>query len=234
MKLFPFSLRDKASYWFKTIGKPIGTWPELRREFLQKFFPIGRTNAMRRAITTFSQGAGEKLHESWDRFHDLLRKCPHHGIPRWHLAQIFYHGLDDTHRYLADASSGGNFLAKDENSAFELFESLAENSMNAASMNQFQRPGQQRVGVHEAHTDSIRADMDIIIKQLDRMNLIEKKIDQISQGQSDLSSVTARSSYAPRAPPARVNLLTRDAPSPYLRDPAYQDPINNPDLTPYN
>jgi hypothetical protein len=52
--------------------------------------------------------------------------------------------------------------------------------MNAASMNQFQQLGQQRVGVHEAHTESIRTDMDIIVKQLDRINLIEKKIDQIS------------------------------------------------------
>ena len=96
---------------------------------------------MRCTITTFAQGLGEKLHDAWDRFHDLLRKCPHHGVPKWHLAQVFYHGLDDTHQYLADASSGGNFLAKDENSAFELFESLVENSMSATSVNQFWRLG---------------------------------------------------------------------------------------------
>ena len=44
---FPFSLKDKAYHWLKTLGTPIATWNELRQIFLRKFFPIGRTNALR-------------------------------------------------------------------------------------------------------------------------------------------------------------------------------------------
>jgi len=96
MKMFPFSLRDKASQWLRTLGRTIHSWEEMRTAFLKKFFPIGRTNALRRAITSFTQQNGEQFHEAWERYNDLLRKCPHHGLPKWHIAQIFYYGLNET------------------------------------------------------------------------------------------------------------------------------------------
>ena len=55
LSLFPFSLKDKAKYWLSTIGRPIQTWAEMQHEFLKKFYPIGRTNTMRQAITRFAQ-----------------------------------------------------------------------------------------------------------------------------------------------------------------------------------
>ena len=64
LTLFPFSLKDKAKHWLETIGKPIRLWEEIQREFLKKFYPIGRTNTMRRAITGFTQLPGELIHES--------------------------------------------------------------------------------------------------------------------------------------------------------------------------
>ena len=54
-----------------------------------------------------------------------------------------------------------------------------ENSMNAASMNQFQRPGQQRVNVHNAQAESTRVDMDIITKKLDKVDLLDKKLGEL-------------------------------------------------------
>ena len=134
IKMFPFSLRDKASHWLRTLGRHITTWEELRHAFLKKFFPIGKTNALRRAITTFTLQGGEQFHEAWERFNELLRKCPHHEMPRWQLAQIFYLDLDSNLRNFVDSSCRGNFLNKDEESAFKLFESMSENSLNSASM----------------------------------------------------------------------------------------------------
>ena len=127
MRLFPLSLKDKAAYWFRTIGRPITTWPQLKSAFLKKFFPIGPTNSLRRSITTFHQKSGETFHDSWERFQDLLRSCPHHEIPLWQLVQIFYHGLEDQIRQFVDASCGGNFLNKDAESAYDLFEEMSEN-----------------------------------------------------------------------------------------------------------
>ena len=90
LTLFPFSLKDKAKHWLGTIGRPIRLWEEMQREFLKKFYPIGQTNTMRRAITGFTQLPGELIHESWERLKELLRKCPHHGLSKWQIVQAFY------------------------------------------------------------------------------------------------------------------------------------------------
>ena len=154
MRLFPLSLKDKASHWFRTVGRPITTWPQLKSAFLKKFFPIGRTNALRRSITTFQQKIGEPLHEAWERFQELLRSCPHHEIPQWQLLQIFYHGLEDQLKRFVDASCGGNFLNKDAESAYLLFEEMSENSFNMTSMDTFGRSQNPRHGVPEIDSKS--------------------------------------------------------------------------------
>ena len=64
LTLFPFSLKDKAKHWLGTLGRPIRTCAKMQQEFLKKFYPIGRTNTMRRAITGFTQAPGEQIHES--------------------------------------------------------------------------------------------------------------------------------------------------------------------------
>ena len=64
LTLFPFSLKDKAKYWLGALGKPTGTQAKMQKEFLKKFYPIGRTNTMRRAIIGFTQNVGEQIHEA--------------------------------------------------------------------------------------------------------------------------------------------------------------------------
>ena len=65
MTLFPFSLKDKAKHWLKTLESiRITSWNQMQNEFLKKFFPIGCTNQFRRALTTFSQSEGEQFHET--------------------------------------------------------------------------------------------------------------------------------------------------------------------------
>jgi hypothetical protein len=78
--------------------------------------------------------------------------------------------------------------------------------------------------------------MDIITKKLDKVDLLDKNLDELIWAQPEFSSNSAasRSSYAPQVPPARVNLLTRGASSPSSRDLAYQEPVNNLDLAPSN
>ena len=68
LKLFPFSLRDKAKHWLKTLEpNTITTWVKLQQDFLHKFFPISKTNQIRRAVTNFTQIDGETFHETWER-----------------------------------------------------------------------------------------------------------------------------------------------------------------------
>ena len=54
LKLFPFSLKDKEKIWLNSLRpRSIGTWHEMQGEFLKKFFPTHRTNALKRQIQNF-------------------------------------------------------------------------------------------------------------------------------------------------------------------------------------
>ena len=77
LKLFPFSLRDKARNWFHNLMLgSMDTWGALVEVFLMKFFPPQLTSQFRVAITQFRQGDQETLYDAWDRFKELLKKCP--------------------------------------------------------------------------------------------------------------------------------------------------------------
>ena len=54
---------------------------------------MAKTNALRSEIAYFFQDEQEKFYESWERFKDLILKCPHHGFETWRLVQHFYNGL---------------------------------------------------------------------------------------------------------------------------------------------
>ena len=83
LKLFPFSLKDKAKSWLQSL-KPqsIGTWAEMTQEFLKKYFSIHKTNAPRQTIMNFSQKVDETFFQCWERFKDFLLECPHHGYEK--------------------------------------------------------------------------------------------------------------------------------------------------------
>ncbi|XP_075507472.1 uncharacterized protein LOC142544295 [Primulina tabacum] len=67
---------------------------------------------LRADITTFSQFDQESLYEAWERFKDLLRRCPHHELPLGLVVQTFYYGLLTPNRTMIDAAACGNLLRK--------------------------------------------------------------------------------------------------------------------------
>ncbi|CAN6445697.1 unnamed protein product [Victoria cruziana] len=60
---------------------------------------------------------------------ELLRRCPHHQIPRWQVLQGFY-GLTEAHRQTIDSSCGGSLVLNSEDEAWVLFDTLSENSLH--------------------------------------------------------------------------------------------------------
>jgi hypothetical protein len=73
MCLFSFSLKEKAKYWLTSLEtNSITSWAQMQHEFLKKYFTIGKTNHIQKAITGFSQIEGEPFHETWERMKDLL------------------------------------------------------------------------------------------------------------------------------------------------------------------
>ncbi|CAO2822820.1 unnamed protein product [Amaranthus hypochondriacus] len=129
LRLFPFSLRDKAKSWLKSeLPNKYSTWEELATGFLTKFFPPRKTSQLRSEIQTFKQRPFESYYEAWERFKDLQRQCPHHEIPKWLLIQSFYFGLHEEHRSTINAACGGDMSSKTEDHLLTLFETIAQNS----------------------------------------------------------------------------------------------------------
>ncbi|KAL8087990.1 hypothetical protein AgCh_037944 [Apium graveolens] len=73
---------------------------------------MAKTAAIRNALTQFAQQTGESLCEAWDRYKEMLRKCPHHGMPDWIIINYFYNGLGVTSRPMLDAASRGAFVCE--------------------------------------------------------------------------------------------------------------------------
>ncbi|CAL8089735.1 unnamed protein product [Prunus armeniaca] len=129
MRLFPFSLKDKAKSWLYSLpNASIHTWEELSNKFLQKFFPAQKTNKIRKEILGFTQKEGEAFHECWERYKEMISSCPHHNIESWMQMQSFYEGLLDSERMMVNATSEEGLMNKAADEAFTLFESLSANS----------------------------------------------------------------------------------------------------------
>jgi len=65
LRLFPFSLRDRASDWLQNEEpNSFTTWDALSKAFLSKYFPPGKIAKLRAEITSFIQRDGESLYEA--------------------------------------------------------------------------------------------------------------------------------------------------------------------------
>ena len=129
LQLFPFSLKDKANHWL-TIEPldSITSWDELVNKFMTQLFPPAKAAKLRIDINNFYQFDGETFYEAWERYKDLLRKCPHHNFPKWMQVQHFYNGLSIPTRTLIDASTGGAIMGKNEVEAYQILENIALNN----------------------------------------------------------------------------------------------------------
>ena len=129
LRLFPFSLRDQARSWLNNLEHDsVRSWNELAEKFLRKYFPPNRNAKFRSDIMSFQQHDDESTSDAWERFKDLLKKCPHHGIPHCIQMETFYNGLNSASRMVLDASANGAILSKSYNEAYEILETIASNN----------------------------------------------------------------------------------------------------------
>ena len=110
LRLFPFSLLGKAKQWFYQNKEAVSTWDKCSTAFLAKFFPLGKTNALRGRISSFQQTGMESIPEAWERVQEYILACPHHGMDKWLALQSFYNRLTSTSRAHLDAAARGAYL----------------------------------------------------------------------------------------------------------------------------
>ena len=83
VKLFPFSLKDKAKMSLNTLEpRSIVTWREIQTKFQKKYFLANRNATVQRKLMNFSYKPSE-------RFKDLLHACPHHVFEQIESSQSF-------------------------------------------------------------------------------------------------------------------------------------------------
>ncbi|XP_076939610.1 uncharacterized protein LOC143608459 [Bidens hawaiensis] len=136
LHLFPFSLEGRASSWLENLPPgSITTWDNLQAKFLKKYFRPSKSSRLRDQICSFRMDPDEPYPLAWERFRNLLSRCPQHGLLEWAVVEKFYNGLTFEMEKRFNTSAGGNMLEKldiDEcESLFESF-SLAEQQESSA------------------------------------------------------------------------------------------------------
>ncbi|GJV95026.1 retrovirus-related pol polyprotein from transposon TNT 1-94 [Tanacetum coccineum] len=64
------------------------------RAFPIKYFPPARTAKKMEEINNFQQEPDENLYHAWERFKEILMKCPQHYLMEMQEVVLFYNGLD--------------------------------------------------------------------------------------------------------------------------------------------
>ncbi|GKB64113.1 reverse transcriptase domain-containing protein [Tanacetum coccineum] len=123
-KLLDF-LRAAETWLENEPPNSITSWDDLVSKFLNRFFPHSKTRELRKETTNFQQVFGETFTEDWERFKDLLRKCPHHGFSLLHQIYFFYNGLSQSDQDSLNTAAGGNLMMRNIREALTTIENKA-------------------------------------------------------------------------------------------------------------
>ncbi|KAG7572472.1 Ribonuclease H-like superfamily [Arabidopsis suecica] len=247
LRLFPFSLGDKAHHWEKTLpAGSITSWDDCKKAFLTKFFSNSRTARLRNEISSFTQKQSESICEAWERFKGYTIQCPHHGFKKASLLSTLYRGVLPKIRMLLDTASNGNFLNKDVEEGWELIENLALSDGNYNE--DFDRSNRGIGDLDAKHSKDIKALNDkldkILLTQQKQVHYItEEEHYQIQEGENthdvEVSYVQNQGGdnkgYNPYKP-AHPNLSYRSTNVANPQDQIYpqQQQIQSKPFVPYN
>ena len=176
LKFFPFTLKDKAKGWLYALRpRSIGSWNDMHREFIKKFFPTHKTNMLKRLIMNFAQKEDETFSQCWERFKDLLNACPHHGYENWRIISFFYEGLIPSMRQFIEMMCNGEFMNKEADEAWDYLEELAESAQSWDTP----KPTNSKIGQQKekggmyvlSEEDSISARLASLTRKVEAMEL---------------------------------------------------------------
>ncbi|GJU40434.1 hypothetical protein Tco_1193391 [Tanacetum coccineum] len=81
LRVFPITLTGAAK---RSVDRlPPGTvdsWDFLKKVFIQRYCPPSKTAKQLEEIHNFKQEGDETLYQAWERYNDLVYKCPTHDI----------------------------------------------------------------------------------------------------------------------------------------------------------
>ncbi|GJV68272.1 reverse transcriptase domain-containing protein [Tanacetum coccineum] len=112
----------------------IKTGEDLKTKFLNKYCPPSQTAKKTKEINNFQQEPDETLYQAWERFKELLMKCPQHYLTEMHEVILFYNGLDVLTRQILD--SRGAVPTKTAADAKTAIQEMAEYSQKWHNVNE--------------------------------------------------------------------------------------------------
>ncbi|GJU00034.1 ribonuclease H-like domain-containing protein [Tanacetum coccineum] len=173
LMLFPFSLEGAAQTWLeKEPSNSITTWNDLVSKLVNHFFPPSKTTNLRNEITRFQQRFGEPFAKAWDRFKDLLNKCPHHGFSPLHQIDTFYNSLSQADQDSLNSAVGGNFLTKNTQEALTI---IKNKSKVQTFRNKPQVASANGRSAQDAHISSLT-------KQVEALLALHRPVDSVQNG----------------------------------------------------
>jgi hypothetical protein len=175
LHLFPFSLKDRALTWFHSLRVgSITSWGQMRREFLARFFPPSKIARLRAKLYQFTQKEGESLYDSWKRYKEMLRLCPHHGLESLLIIHTFYNGLSYATKISVDAAAGDALMNKDFKTVYALIGDMALNLFQWTDKEVVTKssPSKRRAGMYEvSNYDHLAAKIDALTHNFEKLNV---------------------------------------------------------------
>jgi len=124
---------------------------------------------LRNQITAFAQRKDKLLYEAFERFKDVLRLCPCHGLQRWMIVQAFYNGVAQLVRSTIDVVAASTFMNTMEDEAYNLIEEMALN--NYQWSNERSHPKRVRGKLELDAISMLSAKVDARAQRLEQLNV---------------------------------------------------------------
>ena len=128
----------------------------------------------RKEISSEMQEEDEKFSESWERFKDLLIKCPPHGYEKWILVQFFLPRLAQPNRSMIKSMNGGTFLSLTGDLAYKVLDKLADSSQvwNFTSYQDKSARAPKKGGIYELKGETkMNRKVDALTKRHDTLSI---------------------------------------------------------------
>lgn len=77
LRLFLFSMSREAKQWLSSLpSRSIIAWGQLAETFLTRYFLPTKITKLRSDISSYRQLEFETIYDTWERYKDMLSKCP--------------------------------------------------------------------------------------------------------------------------------------------------------------
>ncbi|GJX88009.1 reverse transcriptase domain-containing protein [Tanacetum coccineum] len=104
LRVFPITLKGPSLIWINRLSAGlVTTWDLLEKAFIKQYCPPLKTAKKLEEIRNFEQEVDEPLYRAWERYSDLLYRCPYHDLNSQQRVHIFYTGLYIPTRIMLDS-----------------------------------------------------------------------------------------------------------------------------------